>query len=112
MDLAVDGKPRARFRLDEGHRLRDREVARGRRRSRIVNGRSPESVAAARKEITAAVPNAPLDGFRRDLATAEAADARFRAQSARRHPGHNLGIFEPKAFEEIPRRGLATLSST
>jgi NAD(P)-dependent dehydrogenase (short-subunit alcohol dehydrogenase family) len=68
----------------------------------IVNGRSEASLAEARREILAAVPRAQLDGFAGDLATAAAADALFRA-----HPHvdilvNNLGIFEPKPFEEIP----------
>lgn len=68
----------------------------------IINGRTKESVAAARAEISASVPSAKIDEFVGDLATAEAAES-----LAKKFPNvdvlvNNLGIFEPKAFEEIP----------
>jgi NAD(P)-dependent dehydrogenase (short-subunit alcohol dehydrogenase family) len=68
----------------------------------VVNGRSEASVAAARAEIQGAVPQARIEAFVGDLATAPAADA-----LAARFPAvdvlvNNLGIFEPKPFEQIP----------
>jgi NAD(P)-dependent dehydrogenase (short-subunit alcohol dehydrogenase family) len=63
----------------------------------IINGRTEEAVSQARKEIKGSV-----DGFAGDLATAAGC-----AAIARRFPEvdilvNNLGIFERKAFEEIP----------
>jgi NAD(P)-dependent dehydrogenase (short-subunit alcohol dehydrogenase family) len=68
----------------------------------IVNGRSEQSVAAAVAQIHERVPDASLHGFPGDLATAAAT-----AQLVARFPAvdilvNNLGIFEPKPFEEIP----------
>lgn len=67
----------------------------------IVNGRSQDAVNSAVKSIAAATGNAPL-GFTGDLTQAAEAE-----KLARLHPGveilvNNLGIFEPKPFEEIP----------
>jgi NAD(P)-dependent dehydrogenase (short-subunit alcohol dehydrogenase family) len=66
----------------------------------IVNGRLPESVDAATSRLNAISANSAL-GFAGDLSTAAAA-----AEIARRFPAveilvNNLGIFEPKAFEDI-----------
>lgn len=63
----------------------------------IVNGRSQASVDSAVGRL-----GAGAIGFAGDLATAQAADALLQA-----HPDidilvNNLGIFEPKAFEDIP----------
>jgi NAD(P)-dependent dehydrogenase (short-subunit alcohol dehydrogenase family) len=67
----------------------------------IVNGRSADAVDAA---VARLAPNAgsTVSGFAGDLSDASAAD-----ELARRHPGveilvNNLGVFEPKPFEEIP----------
>src|SRR4051812_20599558 len=65
----------------------------------IVNGRTQASVDAAVAKIAAHGGDAV--GFAADLSTAEGADA-----AAAKFPGveilvNNLGIFEPKAFEEI-----------
>lgn len=68
----------------------------------IVNGRTPASVDAALARIRAKVPEARLEGFAADLATAVGA-----AAVTARFPGvdilvNNVGIYERKAFEEIP----------
>jgi NAD(P)-dependent dehydrogenase (short-subunit alcohol dehydrogenase family) len=68
----------------------------------IVNGRSDASVAAALARLRADVPNADVRGFAGDLATAAAADALVRAFPAVDVLVNNLGIFEPKPFEQIP----------
>lgn len=68
----------------------------------IINGRSEKSVRGALAKIRRAVPTAKLESFAGDLsdaATAEALAAQF--------PNvdilvNNLGIFEPKPFEQIP----------
>lgn len=67
----------------------------------IVNGRSQESVDAAVSSIQAETAG-NVHGFAGDLSTAAAAE-----DLVQRHPGieilvNNLGIFEPKSFEEIP----------
>ena len=68
----------------------------------IINGRTEASVAAGKAEVLAAVPKARIEGFAGDLAVASAAE-----QMLSRFPKvdilvNNLGIFEPKPFQEIP----------
>ena len=67
----------------------------------IVNGRTQASVDKAVAQLEAGT-GGNLVGFAGDLATSAVADA-----VARHHPGveilvNNLGIFEPKPFEDIP----------
>ena len=67
----------------------------------IVNGRSQSSVAGVAAQLTSAT-GADVQGFAGDLSTAAAAE-----ELAARHPDvailvNNLGIFEPKPFQEIP----------
>ncbi len=67
----------------------------------IINGRRQEAVDAAVATV-AAGPGGAVLGFAGDLSKAEVAEALVAA-----HPGieilvNNLGIFEPKPFEEIP----------
>lgn len=68
----------------------------------IVNGRTASRVEAAMQRIQESVTGAKVEGLALDLATAEGA-----AEAVRRFPKvevlvNNLGIFEPKPFEEIP----------
>ena len=68
----------------------------------IVNGRTDKSLADALAKIRQAVPGAMLEGFAGDLA-----DAATVEKLAGRFPAvdilvNNLGIFEPKPFEQIP----------
>jgi NAD(P)-dependent dehydrogenase (short-subunit alcohol dehydrogenase family) len=68
----------------------------------IVTGRSEASVAAAQIEIRHSFPDARLDGFAGDMA-----DAAVVSELVKRFPEvdilvNNLGIYEPKPFEEIP----------
>jgi NAD(P)-dependent dehydrogenase (short-subunit alcohol dehydrogenase family) len=67
----------------------------------IINGRTQEAVDEALAALRTKV-HGELFGFAGDLSTVSAAE-----DVARRHPDveilvNNLGIFEPKAFEEIP----------
>jgi NAD(P)-dependent dehydrogenase (short-subunit alcohol dehydrogenase family) len=67
----------------------------------VINGRHDESVVSALGRIKSAVPNGVVEGFSGDLAHAEEAE-----QLIRRVPSvdilvNNLGIYEPKPFEEI-----------
>jgi NAD(P)-dependent dehydrogenase (short-subunit alcohol dehydrogenase family) len=68
----------------------------------IVNGRSEASVAAALSEVRSAAPGAEAEGFAGDLSTAEAAESLVRKFPAVDVLVNNLGIFEPKPFEQIP----------
>lgn len=66
----------------------------------VINGRKASDVAAAADQIRAAT-GAEVHGFEGDLTTAAAAEA-----LQQRFPGveilvNNLGIFEPKPFEDI-----------
>ena len=68
----------------------------------IVNGRNEKSVTDALKELQKLVPHAKLEGFAGDLSTAEATDALVKKFPAVDILVNNLGIFEPKPFEQIP----------
>jgi NAD(P)-dependent dehydrogenase (short-subunit alcohol dehydrogenase family) len=68
----------------------------------IINGRTQASVDAARKEILAKVPEAALETFAGDLALAADAARLVQAFPAVDILVNNLGIFEPKPFEDIP----------
>ena len=68
----------------------------------IVNGRYPEKVDVAVKELISRTGNSKILGFCGDLSEAAVAETLHS-----RYPKvdiliNNLGIFEPKAFEEIP----------
>jgi NAD(P)-dependent dehydrogenase (short-subunit alcohol dehydrogenase family) len=78
-------------------------VALAREGARVVlNGRSDVSVATALAEVKEAVPGASVEGFAGDLSTAEAAQALVARWPQVDILVNNLGIFEPKPFEEIP----------
>src|SRR3984893_8159584 len=67
----------------------------------IVNGRTEERVSKAIASIRKSHPNAKLEPFAANLATAEAA-----VEAARRFPAidilvNNLGVYEVKPFEQI-----------
>ena len=68
----------------------------------IVNGRTTDLVEQAMQTIRAAQPGAKLEALPINLSTADGA-----AEAVRRFPEvevlvNNLGIFEPKPFEQIP----------
>ena len=82
-----------------GHAIAQSLAAEGARV--IVNGRTQAAVDAAVAAIHTATGR-PALGFAGDLSQADVAEA-----LVRQHPGieilvNNLGIFEPKAFEDIP----------
>jgi NAD(P)-dependent dehydrogenase (short-subunit alcohol dehydrogenase family) len=67
----------------------------------IVNGRTGARVDAAIREIRGAVPGAAVDGVAADLGTAAGCDAVIAAQPDVDILVNNIGIFEPKPFDEI-----------
>jgi NAD(P)-dependent dehydrogenase (short-subunit alcohol dehydrogenase family) len=68
----------------------------------IVNGRSEKSVAEATKQIDRAVPKAMVKGFVGDLSIAASAETLLQRFPLVDILVNNLGIFEPKPFEDIP----------
>jgi NAD(P)-dependent dehydrogenase (short-subunit alcohol dehydrogenase family) len=68
----------------------------------IVNGRTEKSVSAALAKIRQTVPNAKLESFAGDLSDAAATEKLVRQFPALDILVNNLGIFEPKPFEQIP----------
>src|SRR2546430_3022329 len=68
----------------------------------VINGRTEASVSAALSEILGSVPTATLAGFVGDLATAHAAEVLGTKFPSVDILVNNLGIFEPKPFEQIP----------
>ncbi|HUB25490.1 MAG TPA: SDR family NAD(P)-dependent oxidoreductase, partial [Tepidisphaeraceae bacterium] len=67
----------------------------------IVNGRTAPAVAEAVEKIKAAAKGEVI-GFAGDLSQAAVAEELFRRHPAVQILVNNLGIFEPKPFEEIP----------
>src|SRR6266516_3072179 len=68
----------------------------------IVNGRSEKSVAEAKGQIEQAAPHARIESFAGDLSTAAAVETLRQRFPLVDILVNNLGIFEPKPFEDIP----------
>ena len=68
----------------------------------IVNGRSDKAVVEARDQIDQTVPGARIEGFAGDLSTPAATETLLRRFPLVDILVNNLGIFEPKPFEDIP----------
>jgi NAD(P)-dependent dehydrogenase (short-subunit alcohol dehydrogenase family) len=68
----------------------------------IVNGRAEKSVAEAVAKIHATVPTAKLEAFSGDLSDAQTTETLVKKFPAVDILVNNLGIFEPKPFDEIP----------
>jgi NAD(P)-dependent dehydrogenase (short-subunit alcohol dehydrogenase family) len=68
----------------------------------IVNGRSEKSVASALEEIRRTTPGAKVTGFAGDLSNADVVSGLSAQFPSVDILVNNLGIFEPKPFEEIP----------
>jgi NAD(P)-dependent dehydrogenase (short-subunit alcohol dehydrogenase family) len=68
----------------------------------VVNGRTDKRVEDAIREIRAAHPSAELSGFAADVSGASGCAQLIDAVSDVEILVNNMGIFEPKAFEEIP----------
>ena len=67
----------------------------------VVNGRTQGRVAAAVDTIRKAAPRAEVTGVASDLSTAGGCDALVRSAGELDILVNNVGIFEPKPFEEI-----------
>jgi NAD(P)-dependent dehydrogenase (short-subunit alcohol dehydrogenase family) len=67
----------------------------------VINGRKPEGVAAAVKELLARVPGASVEGVAADVATEAGCAALVKAVPAPDILVNNAGIFEPKDFFAI-----------
>jgi len=67
----------------------------------VLNGRSEKSISAARDKLLKAVPTARIDAIAADLATAGGVEAFLGQVPETDILVNNLGIFEPKPFEEI-----------
>lgn len=68
----------------------------------ILNGRSKASVSKALESVALSVPGAKLESFMGDLSDAATTELLVRQFPAVDILVNNLGIFEPKPFEEIP----------
>jgi NAD(P)-dependent dehydrogenase (short-subunit alcohol dehydrogenase family) len=68
----------------------------------MINGRTEASVSTALAEVRASVPGANIEGFAGDLSTSQAAESLAAKIPAVDILVNNLGIFEPKPFEQIP----------
>jgi NAD(P)-dependent dehydrogenase (short-subunit alcohol dehydrogenase family) len=68
----------------------------------IINGRSEKSVNIALAKIRRAVKKAKLEGFAGDLSDAPTVEQLVKQFPAVDILVNNLGIFEPKPFEQIP----------
>src|SRR6476660_5765247 len=67
----------------------------------IVNGRSEKAVAEAKAQIKQTVPDARIESFAGDLSTAAAAETLLERFPLVDILVNNLGIFEPKPFEDM-----------
>lgn len=67
----------------------------------VINGRTSGRVEAAVAELRKSVPRADIQGIAADIATAAGCDSVIRAFPEVDVLVNNMGIFEPKAFEEI-----------
>lgn len=67
----------------------------------IVNGRTEKAVLEAKQQMLRQLPAARIEGFAGDLATAAATETLLQQFSAVDILVNNLGIFEPKPFQDI-----------
>ena len=68
----------------------------------VVNGRSEASLKKAQERLTAEVPKAKIETIAADLATAVGVEQFLKRAPEADILVNNLGIFEPKPFEDIP----------
>src|SRR5262249_34983026 len=68
----------------------------------VLNGRTEPAVKKAKEKLLGEVPGAKVEGVAGDLSTAEGVEKFLEAAPQTDILVNNLGIFEPKPFEEIP----------
>jgi NAD(P)-dependent dehydrogenase (short-subunit alcohol dehydrogenase family) len=68
----------------------------------IINGRSGDSLVTALEHIKNVLPKATVEGFHGDLSRTEEVDRLHQRLPTLDILVNNLGIYEPKPFEEIP----------
>src|ERR1700687_2504098 len=68
----------------------------------VISGRGDDSVTSAVEHIRSAVPDAAVEGFSGALPRVEEPDRLFRQLPSLDILVNNLGIYEPKPFEDIP----------
>jgi NAD(P)-dependent dehydrogenase (short-subunit alcohol dehydrogenase family) len=68
----------------------------------VINGRKEESTRAAVQALKARVPQARVDGVAADLGSRQGVDAFIARAGDADILINNVGIFEPKPFEQIP----------
>jgi NAD(P)-dependent dehydrogenase (short-subunit alcohol dehydrogenase family) len=68
----------------------------------VINGRTEAAVKKAKEKLLAEVPGAQIEGVAGDLSSAEGVEKFLKAVPQTDILINNLGIFEPKAFEDIP----------
>ena len=68
----------------------------------VINGRSEAAVNKAKEKLKAEVKGAQVEGVAADLATVAGVEKFLKAVPETDIQVNNLGIFEPKPFEEIP----------
>lgn len=68
----------------------------------ILNGRTEERVKRAREQVLESIPGAQVSGVAADFSSAKGAEAVTRAFPHVDVLVNNIGIFEPKPFEQIP----------
>ncbi|HEY2758946.1 MAG TPA: SDR family oxidoreductase, partial [Pseudolabrys sp.] len=68
----------------------------------VINGRTEAAVKKAKEKLVAEVTGAKVEGVAGDLSSAEGVEKFLKAVPQTDILVNNLGIFEPKAFEDIP----------
>jgi NAD(P)-dependent dehydrogenase (short-subunit alcohol dehydrogenase family) len=101
MNLQLDGKRALVSGSTAGIGFAIAEVLAREGASVILNGRTQEAVDAARSRLGGAT-RPGVDGFAGDLSTATVADSLAQAFPDVDILVNNLGIFEPKPYEDIP----------
>ena len=102
MDLGLDGRRALVTGSTAGIGFATARALAGEGAEVVVNGRTEARVAAALEKIEAEVPGARVSGIAADLGTAAGCAALVGKLPEVDVLVNNVGIFEPKPFEEIP----------
>jgi NAD(P)-dependent dehydrogenase (short-subunit alcohol dehydrogenase family) len=101
MDLGLKGKRALVTGSTAGIGFATAELLAREGASVVVNGRTAERVDAAVRRIREAAPGASVSGVAADVGSAAGCDAVIAAQPELDVLVNNMGIFEPKPFEQI-----------